>query len=156
MGRIPAPSRWPESTRRAYHGITRGFVLNEIVRRVDPEGRTIGMILREDVVPAIGPGTTIELGFPAQEAGALGVVPLYTPHPLWAVAQSMVPPALGRQVPWGPGWCLAHMWEELDKQVITRTNLPFEEPTAAARRADPPGSQGYAKRKCDPPCAVCW
>ena len=26
-------------TKRAYHGITRGFILNEIVRRVDPKGR---------------------------------------------------------------------------------------------------------------------
>ena len=26
-------------TKRAYHGITRGFILNEIVRRVDPNGR---------------------------------------------------------------------------------------------------------------------
>ena len=26
-------------TVRAYHGITRGFILNEIVRRVDPKGR---------------------------------------------------------------------------------------------------------------------
>jgi CubicO group peptidase (beta-lactamase class C family) len=26
-------------TERAYHGITRGFILNEIVRRVDPKGR---------------------------------------------------------------------------------------------------------------------
>ena len=26
-------------TKRAYHGITRGFILNEIVRRVDPKKR---------------------------------------------------------------------------------------------------------------------
>jgi CubicO group peptidase (beta-lactamase class C family) len=34
---------------RCYHGITRGLVLNEIVRRADPAGRTIGVILRDDI-----------------------------------------------------------------------------------------------------------
>ena len=29
--------------------MTRGLVLNELVRRVDPQGRTMGQILREDV-----------------------------------------------------------------------------------------------------------
>ena len=35
-------------TKREYHTITRGIVLNEIVRRVDPKGRTIGEIVKED------------------------------------------------------------------------------------------------------------
>ena len=34
-------------TKREYHTITRGIVLNEIVRRVDPKGRTIGEIVKE-------------------------------------------------------------------------------------------------------------
>ena len=34
-------------TKREYHTITRGIVLNEIVRRVDPQGRTIGEIIKE-------------------------------------------------------------------------------------------------------------
>ncbi len=33
-------------TRRHYHAITRGLILNEIFRRVDPEKRTIGEFLR--------------------------------------------------------------------------------------------------------------
>ena len=35
--------------RREYHAITRGFVLQEIFRRVDPAGRTIGQFLQEEV-----------------------------------------------------------------------------------------------------------
>ena len=34
-------------TKREYHYVTRGCILNEIVRRVDPKGRTIGEIIRE-------------------------------------------------------------------------------------------------------------
>lgn len=37
------------ASKRAYHGLTRGFILNEVVRRVEPSGRTIGQIIREDV-----------------------------------------------------------------------------------------------------------
>ena len=36
-------------TRRAYHGLTRGWILNEIVRRVDPQKRTIGEIIENEV-----------------------------------------------------------------------------------------------------------
>ena len=41
----------PDGTesRRCYHAQTRGLVLNEIVRRVDTNGRTIGEILKEDI-----------------------------------------------------------------------------------------------------------
>lgn len=36
-------------SRREYHAITRGWIVNEIFRRVDPAGRTIGEFLREDI-----------------------------------------------------------------------------------------------------------
>ena len=36
-------------TRRAYHALTRGWVLNEVVRRVDPKTRTIGEIIVSDM-----------------------------------------------------------------------------------------------------------
>lgn len=35
--------------RREYHAITRGWIINEVFRRVDPAGRTIGEFLREDI-----------------------------------------------------------------------------------------------------------
>ncbi|KAK3815009.1 MAG: beta-lactamase/transpeptidase-like protein [Benniella sp.] len=35
---------------RAYHAITRGWFLNEIVRRVDPQGRTIGKIVEQELM----------------------------------------------------------------------------------------------------------
>ena len=36
-------------TRRAYHAFTRGWILNEIVRRVDPQTRTIGEIIENEI-----------------------------------------------------------------------------------------------------------
>ncbi|KAF9940487.1 hypothetical protein BGZ65_006780 [Modicella reniformis] len=35
---------------RAYHAVTRGWFLNEVVRRVDPKGRTIGQIVEQDLM----------------------------------------------------------------------------------------------------------
>ncbi|KAF9963429.1 hypothetical protein BGZ70_007416 [Mortierella alpina] len=35
---------------RAYHAQSRGWYLNEIVRRVDPQGRTIGQIVEQDLM----------------------------------------------------------------------------------------------------------
>ncbi len=35
--------------RRQYHALTRGWIVNELFRRVDPEGRTIGEYLREEI-----------------------------------------------------------------------------------------------------------
>lgn len=43
--------RYPkgEGRRREYHAVTRGWVANEVFRRVDPAGRTMGEFLREDI-----------------------------------------------------------------------------------------------------------
>lgn len=38
-----------EGMRREYHAVTRGWIVNELFRRVDPAGRTIGEFLREDI-----------------------------------------------------------------------------------------------------------
>ena len=35
--------------KREYHAVTRGWIVNELFRRVDPTGRTIGEFLREDI-----------------------------------------------------------------------------------------------------------
>lgn len=35
--------------KREYHALTRGWIVNEVFRRVDPAGRTIGEFLREDL-----------------------------------------------------------------------------------------------------------
>jgi len=40
--------------RREYHYMTRGFILQEILRRVDPEHRTIGKFLKQTVFDPLG------------------------------------------------------------------------------------------------------
>jgi len=43
-----------DANRREYHAITRGWIVNEVFRRVDPTGRTIGEFLREDISEPLG------------------------------------------------------------------------------------------------------
>lgn len=39
---------------RAYHAVTRGFIINEVVMRADPAGRTMGEFIREEIAIPLG------------------------------------------------------------------------------------------------------
>lgn len=45
--------------KREYHAITRGWIVNEVFRRVDPAGRTIGEFLRDDISGPLGADAVI-------------------------------------------------------------------------------------------------
>ena len=87
--------RWPtkelgcsnpdgSETRRSYHAFTRGWILNEIVRRVDPLGRTIGEILENEI--------EIEgLRCGMNEAERKNTSPLRCKSQNWLLLQSMIP-----------------------------------------------------------------
>ncbi|CAJ0846352.1 1432_t:CDS:2 [Entrophospora sp. SA101] len=45
------PHNFDGKPTKAYHGVSRGWYLNEIVRRVDPRHRTIGRIVKEEIMP---------------------------------------------------------------------------------------------------------
>lgn len=45
----PQTFRAGEGSAREYHAISRGWIANEVFRRVDPAGRTIGEFLRQDI-----------------------------------------------------------------------------------------------------------
>ncbi len=45
----PARFRKGNGSKREYHAITRGWIVNELFRRVDPAGRTIGEFLSEEI-----------------------------------------------------------------------------------------------------------
>ena len=70
--------------KREYHAITRGWIANEIFRRVDPQSRTIGEFLRAEVstpldadvyiglrdeeLPRVAKGKAVSLGFVLKES----------------------------------------------------------------------------------------
>jgi hypothetical protein len=56
---------WPPGERQAYHAITLGFYENELVRRIDPDHRTIGQLLHEDIAVPLGIADEVFIGTPA-------------------------------------------------------------------------------------------
>ena len=45
---------WAADGRRAYHAFSRGWIANELFRRVHPEGATIGNFIREKIFKSFG------------------------------------------------------------------------------------------------------
>jgi CubicO group peptidase (beta-lactamase class C family) len=58
------PPEWTKLL--AYHGVTRGWFLNEIARRVDPKKRTLGVILREEFTEKLNIDKECYLGLPEE------------------------------------------------------------------------------------------
>ena len=61
-----------DGNRREYHAISRGWIVNEIFRRIEPLGRTIGEYLREDLCPLL----EIDAIVGVREAELSRIVPL--------------------------------------------------------------------------------
>eukprot|EP00929_Paragymnodinium_shiwhaense_P067690 TRINITY_DN34035_c0_g1_i1.p1 TRINITY_DN34035_c0_g1~~TRINITY_DN34035_c0_g1_i1.p1 ORF type:complete len:571 (-),score=89.27 TRINITY_DN34035_c0_g1_i1:509-2221(-) len=59
---------FPSGTRRSYHGVTRGLIVNELLRRADPKGRTVGRYIQEEIAGPLGVAESCHLGtLPASE-----------------------------------------------------------------------------------------
>jgi CubicO group peptidase (beta-lactamase class C family) len=80
-------------TTREYHGLTRGMILNEIFRRVEPQGRTIGEFLRADISGPLGADAFIGLTDSELERKT----DLIYPGMKGVMLNSMLPKCLGRK-----------------------------------------------------------
>jgi CubicO group peptidase (beta-lactamase class C family) len=78
---------WEPGTRQAYHAVTLGYYQGELLRRVDPKGRTLGQYFQEDIATPLGldfyirlpeeiPDTRLATLQPARLAAAILTVPL--------------------------------------------------------------------------------
>jgi CubicO group peptidase (beta-lactamase class C family) len=84
-------------SRREYHAITRGWIVNELFRRVDPAGRTVGEFLREEISDPLEADAII--GVKESELGRIArVLPLGF---LYQLLQSLKPKVLGRKIKHG-------------------------------------------------------
>jgi len=83
---------FPPTQRRQYHAVTRGWIINEIFRRVEPTGITIGEFLESNV------------SRPFQAGVHIGGSPAATYYPVesiglgYVVGQSLIPESVGRAV----------------------------------------------------------
>jgi len=80
--------------KRQYHALTRGWIVNELFRRVDPAGRTIGEYLREEVSGPLQADVVIGVDDGDMER----VSPVRMLGFGYHLRQSLVPRFLGRRV----------------------------------------------------------
>ena len=52
---------WQPGTRQAYHGLTLGFYEGELMRRVDPQHRTLGQFFQDEIATPLGEDFYIRL-----------------------------------------------------------------------------------------------
>jgi CubicO group peptidase (beta-lactamase class C family) len=83
-----------EFNRREYHSFTRGWVVNEIVRRVDPQGRTLGEIIRDDICGPLHVDAFIGL----TDAEVPRVFPIENVSTGFMLRQSLLPQSWGRVI----------------------------------------------------------
>ncbi|KAJ3117925.1 hypothetical protein HDU96_004829 [Phlyctochytrium bullatum] len=80
---------------QGYAGITRGWYLNEIVRRAHPEKRTIGQILRHEIMPLLD--AEFYVGLPQHLEHRISH--LVAPPPIHSLVKIVTPNALQRNPP---------------------------------------------------------
>jgi CubicO group peptidase (beta-lactamase class C family) len=52
---------WPPGTRQAYHALTLGFYQGELLRRIDPQHRTLGQFFQDEIATPLGEDVYIRL-----------------------------------------------------------------------------------------------
>lgn len=91
---------WEPGTRQGYHAWTLGFYEGELIRRVDPDGRTLGTVFAEEVAGPLG--IDFHIGLP-DEVGDERLATYYAQHPARGLLHLHdVPRALliGLMIPW--------------------------------------------------------
>ena len=83
-----------KDTQREYHAMTRGFIANEIFRRIEPQGRTMGEYLREEISQPLA--ADVYLGLQDAEIERHSKVAMLGFG--YQFLQGLIPRALGRRV----------------------------------------------------------
>ncbi len=90
----PQEFRKGAANRREYHAVTRGWIVNEVFRRVDPESRTIGEYLRQELCGPLEADAFI--GVEEEHIGRLSKLSM--PGIGFQIMESLKPKALGRRI----------------------------------------------------------
>ena len=84
----------PNGGRREYHAISRGWLLNEVFRRVDPAGRTMGEYVRESLAQPLG--VDVIIGVDEDQMKRRWPVRPLTPG--FQIKESLIPKFLNRRM----------------------------------------------------------
>jgi CubicO group peptidase (beta-lactamase class C family) len=127
---------WPPGERQAYHAISLGFYEGEIIRRVDPQHRTLGQVFADEIAGPLGLDAYIRLpeSIPDER-----LAPLVPPHMLRMVVGmplSLLVDGLNRR-------------SVLYRSLMTNpgTQLPIDPERVYARSLEVPSGGGVASAR---------
>ena len=83
-----------DGNQREYHAMTRGFIANEVFRRIEPQGRTMGEYLRQEISGPLE--ADVHIGLTAAEVERRSEVAMLGFG--YQFAQGLLPRAFGRKV----------------------------------------------------------
>lgn len=118
-----------EDNRREYHAITRGWIANEVFRRVEPSGRTMGEFLREEISKPLD--ADVYIGLQEHELERLNPVALLGFG--YQFRQSLRPKAMGRKMELNLAQTLAKLWR-LRAGIRNRTTSRAPTPIAGMEK----------------------
>ena len=84
---------FPPTQKRAYHAVTRGWIANEVFRRVEPSGATVGEQLQE-----IAKGLDARVYIGVGEEQMKDYCPVSHMSKSYVFGQSLIPKFLGRAI----------------------------------------------------------
>jgi CubicO group peptidase (beta-lactamase class C family) len=89
------PAQKVEDDNYTYHAITRGFVVDGILKRVDPKGRTIGQFFKDEVLTPLGLNQGYHITMTEAEASSMNVAKMHQYPPMYSVHMEFGPAAMG-------------------------------------------------------------
>lgn len=114
---------------REYHAITRGWIANEVFRRVEPSGRTMGQFLREEISTPLE--IDVYIGLHDHELARINEIALLG-FGLQFV-QSLRPKRMGRKIELNLAQIIAKLWR-LRAGMKNRTTKGSPVPIAGMKR----------------------
>ena len=139
-----------ENQQREYHAITRGWIAGELFRRVDPDGRTLGEFLRQEISDVLGVDVYIGL----QEDELARINPVRMLGFGYQFAQGLVPKALGRKMERNLWQTSARLWQ-LRGAVRRRSRPKPPLPIAGMQKLSAINSPDFAKAEIPSAGAKC-
>lgn len=146
--------KWGKS-RREYHAISRGFLVNEICMRVDSKGRTVGEFVREEIVQPLG----LNDGFVIGVRDENGIVDLEVNPVGWCLFHSLLPNFLGSKLKTNVIFYLltkSMFWFEKHPMIApSKENKKFLFNQPEVRRAEIPSANGHANARAMAAITAC-
>ena len=116
---------WPPGTRHGYHTLTLGLYMQELIRRVDPQGRTLGQVFQDEIAHPLNLDVYIGLPSHIPDEQLARVQPLSRWRGLLALLYT--PPAVTLKMIW-PGSLLRRSFLGTNLDMNERRTLEIELP----------------------------